>query len=200
VIPIKFNLKDIFDLDVDLKQSVKSLPVIVQRVLTIQLRQLRNEMRPLVARGTSGKLQRSFGSSVRRQRGNVLATFGFLTKGVSGRTVVAGNVQQKGSATPRKAGFLWIPLPANQNISPRDFFNAQNTFIRTTTAGNKVAYIRSGDQIVPLFVLKKRVQLSRPPLPIEQKVEGQLPEIQADIVETIAQIIEARKAALSVDG
>jgi len=196
---IKFNFKDLTDLSADLKESPRALSVIVQRVLSQQLRQLRREMGPLVPRGVTGRLRRSFGVSVRRKAstGDVLATFGFMSgRRVSANSAIAANVLQKPGATARKGAYLWIPTRANTNISPRDFYSAENTFIRMSKSGNKIAFIRSGDSIVPLFILKRTVRLGAPPVPIDQRVEAELPTISEQIQTTIAQVIEARKKVL----
>jgi len=103
---------------------------------------------------------------------------------------------QKGGATPRKRAYLWVPLPNNRNVTPQDFFNADNTFIRMSKAGNKIAFIRQGNIAVPLFVLKKSIRPAAPPLPISERVEQKLPEMLEDIEESITQIIAARRAAL----
>jgi len=153
-------------------------------------------MKPLIPRGATGQLARSFGASVTRRQGLVSGIFGFLTRRRLGRTIVAGNVLQKGGATPRKRAYLWVPLPNNRNVTPQDFFNAENTFIRMCGAGNKIALIRQGNIAVPLFVLKKSIRPSGAPLPINERVEQRLPEMLEDIEESIGQVIAARRAAL----
>jgi len=193
---LKFNFKDIVDLNTDIKQSPKSLPIIVQRVLSLQLRALAKEMRPQVPRGLTGALSRSFGASITRRQGIVSGVFGFLTRRRAGRTIVAGNVLQKGGATPRKRAYLWIPVPSNRNVTPQDFFNAENTFVRMSKSGNKIAFIRQGNIAVPLFVLKKSVRFASPPLPIDERVEARLPEMLEDIEDGIGQVIAARRVAL----
>lgn len=196
MLSIRFNLKQLADLDEDLKKSVKSLPIVVQRALSLSLREVRREMVPLVPRGTTGQLVRSFGVSVTKKQGLVMGVLGFLTRRRSGRTIVAGNVLQKGGAKPSRRPNIWVPLPSNRNVTPRDFFNASNTFVRMSKAGNKIAFIRAGEGIVPLFVLKKSVKLSRPPLPISERIEEKLPDITESIQTTIGQVIAAKRAAL----
>lgn len=194
---LKFNFKDIADLNADIKQSPKALSIITQRVMQQQLRALAREMRPSVPRGVTGQLARSFAASVTRRQGIVTGIFGFLVRRrMSGRTVVAGNVLQKGGATPKKRAYLWVPLPTNRNVTPQEFFNASNTFIGKSKAGNKIAFIRQGDIAIPLFVLKRSIRPSAPPLPIGERVEGKLPEIGQDITDSITQVIAARGAAL----
>ena len=198
---IKFNFSQLNDLSEDLKKSPRAVSAIVQKVLSQQLRQLRREMAPLVPRGITGRLRRSFGVSVRRRAntGTILATFGFMSgRRVTANAAIAANVLQRGSATARKGAYLWIPTRQNTNISPRDFFNADDTFIRTGKSGSKIAFVRSGNTAIPLFVLKHTVRLGAPPLPIDQRVEAQLPTISEEIQETIKQVIEARKAVEQV--
>lgn len=197
-VPLKLNFKDIFDLNEDLKKSPRAASIIVQRVLTVALRGIRRQQAGQVPRGTTGGLRRSLGVSVRRSRTQnaIIATYGFMRgRRVSARTAVAGNVLQKPGAQARKSAWLWIPTKANQNITPRDFYAAENTFVRDVGA-NRIAFVRSGDDAIPLFILKRNAKLSQPPVPIDQRVEAELPVITQDIQDSIAQVIEARRAAL----
>jgi hypothetical protein len=203
MIPIRLNFKDIADLNEDLKASPRALTAIAQRVLSLRLRELRRELLPRVPRGRTGQLRRSFGASVRRQRasGGIRAVFGFLTgRRIPAGAVIAGNVLQKGSAVPRKRAYIWVPLQSNRNVTPQDFFNAENTFIRMSRAGNKIAFVRSGGQAVPLFVLKPWIKPSAPPVPINEGVERKLPEITQDIQTMIAEVIAARRKVLEYHG
>lgn len=196
---LRFDMKQLTDLSEDLRQSPKSLPIIVQRVLSLTLRGLAVSMRSLVPRGATGALRRSLSASVRRQQGAVVGVFGLLSSRRSGRTVVAGNVLQKGGAGINKRQYIWIPLPGNKNVTPQDFFNAANTFIATSKSGNRIAFVRSGEgRAVPMFVLKKTVRFHQPPIPIQERVEAELPTITGDIQEGIAAVIVARQKALEV--
>jgi len=200
---LKFNFSQLQGLDRDLESSAKSIGVIASKVLTLQLRQLRSEMRPQIPRA-KGALRRSFGFWVRRDRsgqGNVTAKFGFMfSKRVSASTAVAGNVLQAGGAHPKKGKYLWIPIGSNRNAdgsastSPRDLISGGG-FVATSKAGNKIAFHRSG---MPAFTLKTFVKLSAPPLPIEARIERQAPEIAKDITESIAQVIEAKRKVESL--
>lgn len=193
---LKFNFKDLVDLNVDIKQSPRSLAVIAQRVMRPHLVAIARELRSRIPRNT-GQLARSLFSSVTRPgKFTALGAVGLRTRRTPARTIVAGNVMQKGGATPRKRGYLWIPLRSNRDVSPSDFFNAENTFIRTSHSGNKIAFIRQGNIAVPLFVLKKSVRFNVPPLPINERVESKLPEILEDIQDGVAQVIAAKGAAL----
>jgi len=196
---LRFDMKQLVDLNEDLRQSPKSLPIVVQRVLSLTLRQLAVSMRSLVPRGATGALRRSLSASVKRQQGAVVGVFGLLSSRRSGRTVVAGNVLQKGGAVASKRQYIWIPLPGNKNVTPQDFFNAGNTFIRTSKAGNRIAFIRTGEgTALPMFVLKKTVRFHQPPIPIQERVEAELPTITGDIQEGIAAVIIARQKALEI--
>lgn len=197
---LRFNMKQLTDLSEDLRQSPKSLPIIVQRVLSLTLRGLAVSMRSLVPRGATGALRRSLSASVRRQQGSVVGLFGLLWSRRSARTVVAGNVLQKGGAVANKRQYIWIPLPGNKNVTPQDFFNAANTFIATSKSGNRIAFVRSGGEglAVPMFVLKKTVRFHQAPIPIQERVESELPTITGDIQEGIVAVIVARQKALEV--
>jgi len=194
--PLKFNFKELGDLNEDLKRSPRSVPVIAQRVMSPYLRAVARDLRSFIPRVT-GQLARSLFSSATRPGGLIaIGAVGLRTRKISGRTMVAGNVMQRGGATPKKRAYLWVPLRNNRNITPQDFFHAENTFIRMSGAGNKIAFIRQGNVAVPLFVLKKSIRPAAPPLPINERVEQKLPEILEDIQDSIGQVIAARRAAL----
>ena len=200
---IKFKFKDLEDLDRDFRESTKAVPIIIQRVLTSKLRELRGELRSFIPR-TTGTLVKAFGISVRRRRGVVTGRIGFFSnKRTSASTAIAANVLQKGGATPKKGAYLWIPLGMNRNLdgsaqlTPRQLIDSGG-FITISKAGNRIAFQRSGDQAIPAFILKTAIKLSRPPVPIEQRVEQALPEITDEIPETIRQVIEAKRAAMNV--
>jgi len=193
--PLRFNFKELGDLNEDLKKSPRSLPVIAQRVMAPHLRAVARELRASIPRRT-GQLARSLFSSATRPGGLMaLGIVGLRTRRISGRTMVAGNVMQKGGGTARK-GYIWVPLRGNRDITPQDFFNAENTFIGMSKSGQKFAWIRQGNIAVPLFVLKKTIRPAAPPLPINERVDQKLPEIMEDIQDSIGQVIAARRAAL----
>lgn len=192
---IKFGWKDLQDLDNDLLASTKAIPIIALKTLRQQLAPIRNQMRALIPR-TTGRLARSFGYSVRRKGSMVTALFGFMTGAkVSASAAIAANVLQAGGARPRKGAYLWIPLPPLRNadgsaqVSPRQLLNAGG-FVAMSKAGNKIAFLPGG---LPAFVLKTFVKLSRPPLPVEQRIEAEAPEIASGIEESIASVIEAKR-------
>ena len=192
---LKFNFKDFQALDKDFEASKRAIPIIAQRVLNEHLRRLRSEMRPQIP-SKSGALRRSFGVSVRRRTALVTGRLGFFSgKGVTAGTAIAANVLQKGGATPRKGKYLWIPLPPNRAadggglMSPRQLLDSGG-FVKRSAGGNMIAFTESG---MPAFVLKTFVKLPAPPLPIEGRVEGELPQITGDIEETIKGTIEAKK-------
>lgn len=197
---IKFNFKNLEDLSTDFSRSVKSLPFIFQKVLVEHLRPIRQGLRGLMPRQT-GALQRSFGYSVRRRRGVVTGSLGFFTnRRVPAHASIAANVLQKPGATPRKGQYLWIPIGSNRagdgraNISPRDLLT--NGFVRQSKAGNMIAFQRQGDQPIPMFVLKRAIRFAQPPVPFESRVEAEVPRIIDDIPEFVAQVLEARRAAI----
>jgi hypothetical protein len=201
---LKFKFNQLEDLDRDFQSSTKVLPIIIAKVLTLKLRELRGELRSFIPR-TTGNLAKSFGFSVRRRRGLVTGRIGFFSnKRTSASTAIAANVLQKGGATPKKGAYLWIPLGMNRNadgsaqLTPRQLIDSGG-FVTISKAGNKIAFQRSGDQIIPAFILKTAVKLSRPPVPIEQRVEAALPEITSDIPEFIKQVIEAKRAVQNVE-
>lgn len=200
---LRFNFKDIVDLNADLKASPKALSAVVQRVTALHLRRLRAQMKPAVPRGATGKLAASFGTSVRRRGANVSAVFGFLLgKRISASTAIAGNVLQRPGATARKREHLWIPALLNRAagggaiVTPAEFFARPNTFIRAVGGGKKMAFQRIGDSIIPMFVLQKSVSMRAQPLNLQSNVEGVVPEIIDDIKDTIHQVLAARGAVV----
>lgn len=193
----KFNYNQLKDLDRDMEASKRAIPIIVAKVLSPKLRELRNQLRALIPHAT-GKLARSFTHSVRRRQGLVSARLGFMTSGrVSASTAIAANVLQAGGAHPRKGVYLWIPLPPNRSAdgspltSARDLLGAGG-FIQTSKAGNRLAFNHAGQ---PLFVLKNFIKLSGPPVPVAERVQAELPEITQDIEQSIAQVLAAKGEA-----
>lgn len=196
MVPIRFNFNQLKDFDDDMKASEKAIPLVAQRVLNRKLKPLRQELRAQIPRAT-GRLQRSFGYSVKRFKSRVSAVFGFMTgKKVSKSTAIAANVLQAGGAHPRKGKYLWIPLANNRAadgsamISPRQLIEAGG-FVAVSAAGSTIAFHQRGD---PAFVLRTFVKLSKPPLPIEQRMERELPAIISDIEETVGAALEVKKA------
>lgn len=196
MIPLRFNFKQIADLNEDLKKSPRALAVISQRVMSLHLRGLRAKLRSAIP-STTGRLRKSFRSISkvdRRSKMTAVGSIGFVTgKGISRESAIAANVLQKPGATAGKKPFLWIPIGSNRTaagaqISPEQFFTLPDTFVR-----NGVAFQRNEQGIIPLFVLRRHVQLSRPPIPIDQAVDAELPSILDDIAETVGQVITARE-------
>jgi hypothetical protein len=202
---LKFKFKDLDDLDRDFQASTKAVPVIIQRVLTLTLRPVRDVLRSFIPT-TTGRMAKSFNLSVRRRRGVITAKIGFLrNRRVSKNTAIASGVLQHGGATPKKGAYLWIPISRNRlsdgaaELTPRQLIDSGHGFVKISKAGNKIAFLRVGDDAFPMFVLKTAVRLSRPPLPIEQRVEGALPKISDEIPETIRSVIEAKRAISSIE-
>ena len=193
---LKFNFKDIADLNADIKQSPRAIAAISQRVMSPHLRTLAQEFRATIPTRT-GQLARSVFSSVVRPGGLIaLGAVGLRIRKIPVRTLVAGNVMQKGGGSVRKRVYAWIPTPMNRNITPQDFFNLDNTFIGTSKAGKRFAFIRQGNLALPMFLLVRNIRPAAPPLPIEQRLTQKLPEINEDIQEAITQVIAAKGAAL----
>lgn len=201
MLPLRFNFKQLADLNEDLKKSPRALAAISRRVLTENLRKIRKELSggiPLV----SGRLRRSLrvvGSAKARQ-GLASGAIGFFGgRGISAATAIAGNVLQHPGATPKKRAFLWVPVGNNRGltggaaITPAQFFDLPNTFVRDTPKGHRVAFQRINESIIPLFVLQRAVKFSAPPIPIAERVEQRLPDITDEIEDTITQVIAAKK-------
>ena len=74
------------------------------------------------------------------------------------------SIQETGGTIKAKSGkMLAIPLPAAMTTdgvsmlrSPRDW---PNTFVRKSKAGNLIIFMKLGDRIVPLYVLKPSVTI-----------------------------------------
>ncbi len=207
MVPIKFQFKDIIDLNEDLKQSPKALQVIVRTVLSRHLRKLRDSLK---SRAPT-RAQRNLAFSVRKSKSIEYATWailGFLrSKRTSAQSAIIANVFQKGFAETgargryghRSAENIWIPLPAaGLNLTPSQFLAMPGTFIRRSHAGNKIAFQRSeSGTLWPMFVLKQRINPpSSPPIDFEGEVLADLPETLGDIQQTIAEVLEARGAVI----
>lgn len=199
---LKFNLKQFDLLDEDMRDSKKALKIIIPRVLRDHLRPLRHQLSPQIPR-KKGTLARSFGYSVKKKADRVEAVFGFLRgKKISKETAIAANVLQHGShVTPKAGKYLWIPFGNNMMrsgeaiVSPRALLESGG-FIQRSKSGNLLAFSKTDSGIIPLFTLSRGVIVAPRPLPIAERVEREVPVISKDIEETIAQVIEAGKAAL----
>jgi len=202
---LKFKFDQLNDLDRTFQSSTKAVPIIIQRVLTLALRPVRDQLRSFIPT-TTGRMAKSFNLSVRRRRGVITAKIGFLrNKRVSKNTAIASGVLQHGGATPKRGAYLWIPVSRNRladgaaEVTPRQLIDSGHGFVKISKSGNKIAFLRVGDNAFPMFVLKTSVRQSRPPVPIEQRVEAALPEITDEIPETIRQVIEAKRAVSNLE-
>lgn len=76
-------------------------------------------------------------------------------------------VHERGAViTPKRARYLTVPLPAALDKRGVALFprarDWQNTFVKRSKAGNLLIFQKRGkDQIVPLYVLKKRVVIPK---------------------------------------
>ena len=202
---VRFNFSQLLKLSDDFRQSKNAIPVIVQRVLTAKLRELRNQLRALAPRRTGG-LKATVGFtriSTSRKKGEVSTTFGLLyNRRFSASQIIRGNVMIHGGAehgTRTGSKYLWIPLGGNRAangmpvVSPREFLDSGGQVI-TSRAGNKIAIRRP--MSAPFFLLLRNTRVGIKPN-IPQMVEGALPEITKGIPELIAQVIEARRATIA---
>lgn len=101
-------------------------------------------------------------------------------------------VQEHGAIIrPRNAKYLAIPLPAalNSNGTPRKTGPREwrNTFIAKSRAGNLIIFLKTGRDIVPLYVLKKRVRLPAR-LGLRSEMRAQRPRFRLNIIEEIRQL------------
>jgi hypothetical protein len=218
MLPIKFNFAQIADLQDDLRNSPKALRAITAKITSQHLAKLRNELRSEVPART-GALRKTLAYSVKRSKTNTEGTwaiFGFLRKKRgSAQAAVAAGVLQKGKGVTgdrSKYGkpnrkYIWLPLLAggfgggSGAIQPSQFFSLPGSFIGRSKAGNTIAFQRVNGQLWPMFVLKQQIKLSRPPLELEFNVEDELPEITADIQQTVADVLAVRGQALrQLDG
>jgi hypothetical protein len=200
---LKFNFKQIAQLNEDFKSSKKALGFIIRKTLSDQMRQIRRELAPLIPRKTGG-IARTFGFTVRKTGDVTRARLGFIRR-TSARTAIAANVMQHGSnVLSRSKAFLWIPLPGNSQmtgapaITPAAIFaNRDLLFVGKSKAGNLLAFRKEADgSVTPLFALKKEIHVRARPIPFENAVTSSAPQIAESIQNTIAQVIEARRTVV----
>jgi hypothetical protein len=92
------------------------------------------------------------------------ATFADIRGMIGAPGIPYARIQETGGTIRAKNGsFLAIPLPAAMTSDgvpllpgPRSW---PNTFIRKTAAGNVVIFMKLGERIVPLYVLKPEVTI-----------------------------------------
>lgn len=109
----------------------------------------------------SGQLRASMGSIITIEKDGLQGTIGSGVR--QGGRVAYANLQERGGTIrPKTAQWLTIPLPAAMTASgvargrARDF---DNTFIKKSKAGNLIIFQSKGKSIVPLFILKKSVEI-----------------------------------------
>lgn len=201
--PIRFNLKQLNDLSDDFQKSRKSLSLIAQKVLREHLRQAARELKGGIPRRTGG-LRKLFGYAAKRKRETARGFLGFFfrKRGSTKQSNIAALVLQKGRATPKTGRFLWLPIGDNRaadgsaRLTPGDLLSADG-FVRRSKAGNMIAFQRLSTGAVPMFLLKHEITPSAPPIPLESKLDEITPEVIEDIPNLVAQLIEAKRAAVS---
>ena len=109
----------------------------------------------------SGRLRSSIGSLVMERMGELQ---GLVGSGVrQGNRVVYANIHETGGVITQKR-VKWLTIPLQAALTPagvprgkaRDF---ENTFFAWSKAGNLILFQRSGNDVIPLFVLKKQVRI-----------------------------------------
>lgn len=192
---IRLNSKQLTDLTERFTQSKVAVPIIVQALLKDKLKQRRNELRPRIPTDT-GALRNALNSWAHKRRSAVEAGLAFMRgKGITAGTAIASNVLQHPGANPKKGNYLWIPLhrtAMGPTISPRQLLDSGG-FIKTSKAGNKIAFMRTGDDIEPYFILRKFVRFKEAPLPIAEAGTRVADETAKEIPMAVIAIIEGRQ-------
>lgn len=76
------------------------------------------------------------------------------------RQVPYGRIHEEGGViTPKRAQNLTIPFPGIRGFV-RDF---SDTFVQTSKAGNRIVFQNIGNEIRPLFTLKRQVKIPKRP-------------------------------------
>lgn len=214
----RFNFKDVVNFTNDLKASRRVVGRSVQAAMDERLRPLLQKWKSVTARDTGAlsrtlKMFHASAGNLKKHGSLDFVTLGFIRpKGLrggrvranapdAGRLAIRQNVHQLGNAWVGRRGKynkadhkdIWIPLPTNPNVSPTDFLAMPNTFVRRSRHGNIIAFKRTGKSLMPYFVLKKGLHLGRPPIPIRENVEGQLPGAMQAIPEIVGQVLEAKR-------
>jgi len=115
----------------------------------------------------TGNLARSMGYRIDRDGDGIpQSTIGSGATLKTARMVYANIHEVGGVITPKRAKWLTIPLAAAQTPAGVARFSAREakgmfdkTFFRTSQAGNLILFGTKGDEVIPLFVLKKSVTI-----------------------------------------
>jgi len=105
----------------------------------------------------TGRLAQSITSLVTRTEKDIIGRVGTNVK-------YARLHEYGGEIKPKRAKWLTIPLAAAKTPAgvargrARDF---ENTFFKFSSAGNLILFQRRGDNIIPLFLLKKSVTIPK---------------------------------------
>lgn len=105
------------------------------------------------------------------------------------------SVHEKGATVrAKRAQFLTIPLPAALDSRgvplrrrARDW---PNTFIQRSRRGNLIIFQKTGDGIVPLFLLRKQVKLP-PRLGLEKELREQMGFFEARMIDILDKALAA---------
>lgn len=150
----------------------------------------------------TGALRRNYDAATHRDGSTVVMEMGLIKSGVDAKILRYAAVHEKDGYTvirSRSGKYLAIPLSAAKTASgvarggPRDYPNT--FFLKGRKPDSPIIAQRIGQQVVPLFVLKRSVRVKgRPAL---QPVSRQyvIPEIEAAIEKNFAAGIEGGSAA-----
>jgi len=115
-------------------------------------------------------------------------------RGIIGSNVVYARIHEEGGVIkPVSAKYLTIPLQAAKTRAgvvrgrARDF---QDTFFRHSKSKNLILFQKKGDEIIPLFLLVKRVEIPARPY-LKPALEKVIPVVTQKIAERFAQETES---------
>jgi phage gpG-like protein len=116
-----------------------------------------------------------------------LDSTGSRTRGViwaGGSGVVYARIHEQGGVvTPKRAKALTVPLPGAMTASGvvrGDARSFSDTFLLKRKGKDPVIMQRKGKNVVPLFVLKKRVKIPKRPY-LRPAIEARIPSLRSEI-------------------
>ncbi len=151
-----------------MKTQPEQLGLLVNRQMTRFLRSSLEELakrhsRPHPGGTTDDSLSRRSGELVRRLP-NAAKVTGKTIEKVEGRVSLPTRyaVQERGGTIkPANSKYVFIPLPEalDRSGKPKPPKSFRNTFVSESRKGNLLIFQKKGREIVPLFLLRKKVRI-----------------------------------------
>lgn len=147
--------------DISPKQRGNTLVNSFTNATLLVERRLRYNAGGSILRRRSGRLAASIGSRVTVSADGLMGVVGSGVR-QGNRVRYAGIQETGGTVTPKNVQYLTIPLQAAltaAGVLRRGAREWPDTFVKESKAGNKIIFQKRNKTIVPLFVLKQRVNI-----------------------------------------